>query len=399
MTNTPSLAKHKWLQEPDLKTLFDALEHKARFVGGCVRNSLLEIPITDIDIATSLLPEEVVKRLQQHNIKVIPTGLAHGTVTAVINHNAYEITTLRKDVACDGRHADVEFTDNWEEDSKRRDFSINAMSCTLDGEVFDYHNGIEDLKKGIIRFVGDPTIRCQEDYLRILRFFRFYAYYGKTLDKPSLEACETFKEHLTNLSGERIHNELCKLLEAVNPLPALTLMQKSGVLKTLFQRSVELEIIERLLKLEDRLGVPPKAMRRLCALVLLDSTQLQQLRFSNKEQAYYKTITDNTLNVDLKEAQLKSIFRKIDDQQTKCDVVLISWAKHSGSTFERAWDLARHWGAPVFPLSGKDLIDCGVTEGKALGELLAKAEGLWEENHYKASKEELLRFIKKEITK
>ena len=191
---------------------------KAYVVGGCVRDAIVKRPIKDIDIATPQTPENVIKLLTAEDIKVIPTGIKHGTVTAVHGKETIEITTLRRDLDCDGRHAEVEFTNNWQEDAARRDFTMNALSMDLDGNIYDYFNGIHDLHKGIVKFVGNPDARVQEDYLRILRYFRFEAHYGThAIDKESLNACIKFKQNIESLSGERIQAEMFKLLSARDP--------------------------------------------------------------------------------------------------------------------------------------------------------------------------------------
>ncbi|HEY5084072.1 MAG TPA: CCA tRNA nucleotidyltransferase, partial [Rhizomicrobium sp.] len=223
-------AQHPWMTAPETRRLLAALG-EGRFVGGAVRNALLGIPVADIDIAVPMPPEEIVKRLEKAEIKFVATGWEHGTVTAILGGQPFEVTSLRRDVETDGRHAIVAFTDDWEEDSTRRDFTMNALYAGADGEIFDYHGGIQDLLAGRVRFVGDPAQRIREDYLRVLRLFRFHACYGKgEMDAEALRAAAAAKQGLGQLSGERIAKELLRLLECSNPVPALRMMAASGIL-------------------------------------------------------------------------------------------------------------------------------------------------------------------------
>ncbi len=203
-----------------------------RFVGGAIRNSLLKLKVEDVDVATKLTPQKVTELLEKSNIRAIPTGIKHGTVTALIDGKNFEITTLRSDISCDGRHAKVSWSSDWQEDARRRDFTMNALYLSAGGELFDYFCGTEDIEKGIVRFIGNPKERIAEDYLRILRFFRFFAYYGKgTINEEGLAACTSLAEGINNLSGERLQQEMLKILESVKAKETLEIMNKSGVLK------------------------------------------------------------------------------------------------------------------------------------------------------------------------
>ena len=237
-----------------------------RFVGGCVRDGLLGRldPSGDLDLATPALPHEVAAFLRQAGIKVIPTGLQHGTVTAIANGQSFEITTLREDIACDGRHATVQFTDDFVADAARRDFTINAMSVDQNGKLYDYFDGRDDLKAGRLRFVGDAERRVREDYLRILRFFRFFAFFGKRpADTDALAACRNNADCLHDLSGERIRNEMLKLLRADDPIDALELMAETGVTNKILPASPKLDILGKLLALSKEAN----PILRLAALV------------------------------------------------------------------------------------------------------------------------------------
>ncbi len=210
-------AQHPWMIAPETVAVMTVLQD-ARFVGGAVRNAILGVPVSDIDIAVPMPPQESQARLTAAGIKVVPTGIEHGTVTAVIGNAVFEITSLRRDVETDGRHAVIAYTDDWAEDAARRDFTINALYALPDGKIFDYATGVEDLIAGRVRFMGDPAIRIAEDYLRILRLFRFHAWYGKDeIDAEGLRAAAAARDHLRKLSGERVAKELLRLLKRPRP--------------------------------------------------------------------------------------------------------------------------------------------------------------------------------------
>ncbi len=249
------LAAQAWLRAPASRRVLAALGadgHAARFVGGCVRDGLLGLPDVgrELDVATPERPDQVIRLLERAGLPAIPTGLAHGTVTTIADDRPFEITTLRRDVACDGRHAEVEFTDDFALDAARRDFTINAMSCDDAGRLYDYFGGRADLAAGRVRFVGEAAARIAEDYLRILRFFRFFAYYGRPpADAEALAACRAAAPELRRLSGERIQAEMMRLLEAEEPVPALRLMVETGVLGEVIPGPVALERLARLIEL------------------------------------------------------------------------------------------------------------------------------------------------------
>ncbi|MEM9682546.1 MAG: CCA tRNA nucleotidyltransferase, partial [Pseudomonadota bacterium] len=251
---THELRSQPWMVAPETVAVLDALEHagaEARFVGGCVRDSLIGRQVGDIDIATDAVPERVTEALQAADIRAIPTGIDHGTITAVANGVPFEITTLRRDVETFGRHATVAYTDDWIEDAARRDFTINALSLGRDGTLFDPFGGEADLRAGRIRFVGDARARIQEDVLRLLRFFRFHAYYGRNgLDADGLAACREFATRLSGLSAERIWTELRRLLLAPEPTFVLREMGASDILAEILPEARLFDGLERLIVLE-----------------------------------------------------------------------------------------------------------------------------------------------------
>ncbi len=294
MTVLTSHQKTKILTS-DVRLLIKALEGKARVVGGAVRDALMEREVGDIDLATSLPPDKAIQNLNAAGIKTAPTGLAHGTVTAIVDRKGYEITTLRRDAETDGRRAKVIFTDNWEEDGSRRDFTMNALYADTEGNVVDYFEGLEDAKAGRVKFIGDARARIREDVLRILRFFRFYAWFGKgEADKEALEACRDLAALIPNLSAERIAKEFMKLLGADNPLPALKLMEGAGALSQFMPAPADFTRLQTLLEAESAHKARQTALVRLAALLPQDESAAygfaQRLKFSNRDAATLCTL-------------------------------------------------------------------------------------------------------------
>lgn len=391
----------------------------ARLVGGCVRDAILKKPIKDVDVATSKTPDEVTKLLEAAGIKVIPTGIKHGTVTAVQNKSTIEITTLRRDVECYGRHAEVEFTDDWKEDAARRDFTFNSLSMDLEGNIYDYFGGIADLHRGMVKFVGDPEARVQEDYLRILRYFRFETYYAHgthTKHTPSLAACIKFADKLEELSGERIQSEMLKLLRAEDPFHVLMLMREEGVLQHIIPGStqyVDLEAIQHMVQIEHEEGsVMPSqdAIIRLALLFEAGRKQVQELcsrwKCSNahREQLLELVEPEDSVIIDHshdEDAQKRILVRIGKDKFIR--QLLYCWAKDTENQYLVAYKsmlaLANTWKIPQFPVKGQDLLGLGIKEGKRVGELLEKTFDVWEEGGYKLSKAKLLTMIRKDIIK
>ena len=281
-----------WMDRRGLAALIAALDGRARFVGGAVRDTLLGLEVKDIDVATPLLPEDVIERLTAASIKVVPTGIAHGTVTAVLPDGPVEITTLRRDVSTDGRRATVAFSDDWQEDAARRDFTINALSANPQTfEVFDYFGGLEDLENLQIRFIGSAAERIAEDHLRIMRYFRFLARFGQDqLDDEAFPACTAAAAKLENLSRERVADELLKLLGTEDPVFAVNQMLEAGIFKHIIE-AVDKDasaILHQLVEREQRLHVMPTSIRRLVALLPKDADKAshiaKSLKLSKKQQ-------------------------------------------------------------------------------------------------------------------
>jgi len=394
-------AQHGWMTAPETVQVMAALG-EARFVGGAVRNALLGVPVVDIDIAVPIRPEDAMARLKAKGIRTIETGLDHGTVTAIAGSHAFEITSLRRDVETDGRHAKVAFTDDWALDAGRRDFTINALYASPDGEIFDYATGVEDLAAGKVRFVGDARIRIAEDYLRVLRLFRFHAWYGRgDLDAEGLTAATEAKDRLKTLSAERIAKEVLRLLEAPNPAPVLKVMAARGILAELLPGQLQLVRVEQLAVLD----TSRDAVLRLAAL-LPDSAQAanavaDRLRLSNAGRArLVQALSGETVSAGLSSHQARRMLYRLG-QACFRDKLLLQWA--GAPAKEEAWrallQIADGWQAPRFPLTGRDVMQAGVPEGPEVGRVLAGLETWWVEGDFAAGEKELRARLKDMIGK
>jgi poly(A) polymerase len=385
-----------WPQTQQLIAAFAPYPDALRFVGGAVRDTLLGREVHDVDCATALLPDTVMELLKNAGIHAIPTGIVHGTVTAVIDGKHFEITTLRNDVACDGRHAKVEFTDDWKADAARRDFTMNALYLTPVGEVFDYVAGASDAKAGRVVFIGDARLRIAEDYLRILRFFRFHAHYGKGAPDPSaVTACAHAANHLSSLSGERIAHELLRLLMADN---AHEVIQHIAIFSCAL--GIQIEMIEVLRTLE-RQSKHISPLVKLAAILLsaddaMDACEAVcvRLKLSNAQVKYLRhmLIEQRSLHADVTLAQQKSLLRRVGAEVYQA-AVLLAAARLDNAYMLTMRDLAEQWNPPVFPITGNDLLALGITPEKSLGALLEKLEQQWELSDYTLTKAALLQKI------
>jgi poly(A) polymerase len=346
---------------------------QARIVGGAVRDALAGMAVADVDLATPQQPPAVKQALQDAGIRVVTTGIAHGTVTAVIDGRRIEITTLRRDVKADGRRATVAFTDDWRVDAARRDFTINAMSMTADGTVFDYFDGVRDLSGGIVRFVGDPTQRIAEDYLRILRYFRFYARYGAVPPEPAVQtALRNAVPGLARLSAERVWSEIVRILSAPDPTAAVTLMSKLGVLQAVMPEGTDPAQLGRL----HDAGAPVDPLLRVAALVTGDLTNFSnRLRLSWAERQRLQALgSAPLLGPDAGDDDLRRALADIDRRT----LISRTWLE---GTSDPAWarlrqrlsDMAR----PRFPLRGKDILALGLTPGASVGALMRATRAWW----------------------
>jgi poly(A) polymerase len=382
------LAAQAWLRAPASRRVLAALGAEgrpARFVGGCVRDGLLGRPdVDELDIATPERPQQVIRLLERAGLPALPTGLAHGTVTTIANGRHFEITTLRRDVACDGRHAEVEFTDDFALDAARRDFTINAMSCDGAGRLFDYFGGRADLAAGRVRFVGEGAARITEDYLRILRFFRFFTYYGRPpADREALAACAAAAPELRRLSGERIHAEMMKLLAAKEPLPALRLMAETGVLAQVIPGTVALERLARLLELapeSDPLVRLAALLRPPPAAPAAAGQVAERWRMANRDAARLLAMNEEPLP-DL----WASPSRRARDlhrlgAERYGDLVRIAAAdgkRDPATALAEALAAAAAWRPKRLPVGGDDILALGVPAGPRVGAILAALEAWW----------------------
>jgi len=404
---TGQIPPQPWMAQPETQKVMAAFKDagvEARFIGGCVRDSILKRSVRDIDIATPEPPERVMEILQAAGIHIIPTGLAHGTVTAVIGHEHFEITTLRIDVKTDGRRAQVAFTDDWTKDAARRDFTINAMSCDMDGNVYDPYEGLKDLGNGYIRFVGTAKKRIEEDVLRLLRFFRFLAEYGKyPVNAEALQACYDMAPRLVDLSGERVRGELFRILTAPNPATTITKMRGERALQYVLPEAGDVGrlralawLLERGIKISE---IDFDPVRRLAALLDPDlepdqvSALAERLKFSNKERKHLlgMTAAEPVLNADMSEAELRQACFKFGSSLV-IDRALLAWAGNVAleahlapqrtATWLRLVETARDWPGPEFPLRGRDVMALGINHGERVGELLDQVQRWWLEEDF-----------------
>jgi len=377
-----TLADQTWLTSPATRAVIAALEAEGgegcvRFVGGCVRNSLMGQGVDDIDLATRLKPEISMAALKAAGLKVIPTGITHGTLTAVSKGAPYEITTLRRDVTTDGRNATVAFTEDWAEDASRRDFRLNALYADPSGTVFDpTGEGVADAREGRIVFVGDPPTRIREDYLRILRFFRFFAWYGRgEPDAAGLAACAALAEGMSRLSAERVSKELLKLLKAPDPRAALRAMQASGVLRQVLPDAGSLETFERMV------GLSQDPLLRLSALWPADPARVDAaargLRLSNPDRLRLAAAAGEALDLDMSAPQARAALYRLG-RQTFADRVLRAAASGGLAAHAAPWlRLAETWAIPRLPVGGRQVAQAGLPAGPETGRALAAFEAGW----------------------
>ena len=395
---------------------FRAANAEARFIGGCVRDAVLKRAAKDIDIATPEEPDRVLEILQAANIRAIPTGLKHGTITAVVGADHFEITTLRIDVENYGRHAKVAFTDDWTQDAARRDFTINAMSCDEHGNVYDPYDGLEHLGKGWVRFVGEAEQRIGEDVLRLLRFFRFYAQYGKPpINLPALRACRKLAFRLPELSGERVRGELFRILMAPNPADTITLMRAEKVLPYILPEAGDVGrlrmvawLIERAVRFDD---IDTDPVRRLAALLkpglTIDTVKAlsERLKFSNRERNHLLAMTAPApiINADMSDKDVRIACAEVGPKIV-IDRALLSWAgelalqAHLPSPRTESWrhliETARDSHIAPLPIKGRDVLEMGVAHGPEVGRLLEQIETWWRDLDFRPDRDACLEKLK-----
>jgi poly(A) polymerase len=388
MSDARVLDNAPWLNSGPTARVLELLNgggEEARVVGGAVRNALLKIPTGDIDIATTALPAEVISRAKAANIKSVPTGLEHGTVTLVVDAQPFEVTTLREDIETFGRKATVAFGRDWVRDAERRDFTINALSVDADGVVHDYVGGLDDIATRRVRFIGDPAQRIAEDYLRILRFFRISATYGAgELDRPGYLACIHAREGLATLSAERLRMETMKLMIAERAAGAIVAMVDGGLLLPVFGGIAYTGPFAAMIAAERQLGLEANAVRRLGALAVAvteDARRLAlRLRLTNNETKALDSMGHRWWRLaGMDEATARRRLYRLGADRYR-DRLMLAWAR-GGDTDSAHWQelatLPERWSAPKFPLKAADFTARGITEGPALGQVLRLAEDAW----------------------
>jgi len=381
--------------------LFEIVENHGgvlRFVGGAVRDALAGIKGFDLDLATDMSPDELVEACEDNNIKTIPIGIKFGTVGVIINDTVLEVTSLRKDIETDGRHAKVEFTTDWNEDASRRDLTINAVYADEKGNVFDYYNGIEDLEKGIVRFIGNPNLRIQEDYLRILRFFRFYSIFGKgEIDHKALTACKANHSGLSKISIERIRDELFKILLTPNVIKTMNIILDNDILGYILPQAPHFDCLENLIHLVRKHNLEESALRRLFSLYLPDAKLAEsfanRLKLSRKEKElfiklaqYNPTINDFTNNSSL----TKLLYRFGREFCHHKFILLCAEKNEIPTNFEATIYNIQNLNIPQLTIKGRDIINIGIDDNRKIGTILNKLEQIWVDSEFKMSKEELL---------
>jgi poly(A) polymerase len=374
---------------------------EVRFVGGCVRDAAIGRPVTDIDIATRDRPETVTELLRAARLKVVPTGIKHGTVTAVIRGHHFEITTLRRDVETFGRHARVEFTDDWAADAARRDFTMNAMFLGVDGTLYDPFGGLDDLMAGRVRFVGDARQRIREDVLRLLRFFRFHARYGRGApDAAGLDACRALAHLLPTLSAERVRDETLKLLKAPAPAEVLALMAHEGILSHYLPEAKRFDRLATLVRLPPERETPD-ALRRLAAVLEVDGAGAravgERLRLSNREIKRLAEIFERLPGfAPLADERERRRWLYAHGASLYVDLLLLYWAARIGPdakpgasfllSLGAELEAAASWQRPVMPVKGPDVLALGEARGPKVGRLLKQVEDWWAEGDFRAGR-------------
>lgn len=390
MNPVKTIRPQYWMTSKGAKQIFAALgPDNVRFVGGCVRNVLLGVDVDDIDLATKLTPQEVTQKLEAAEIKVVPTGIEHGTVTAVIDKTPFEITTLRKDIETDGRRATVAFTDDWAEDARRRDFTMNTLLADQDGNIFDpLGQGVDDIEAKRIVFVGEPSERIEEDYLRILRYFRFHALYADgEPDAEALKACEQAADKIKTLSKERITQEMFKILSVDKPDKILELMFKHSVLSGVVKSKDEFLTIRHVSKFQCDYNLRFLASRFL-VLADFDEKQIEEMQqFILFPKVFLKDMQaiQNVLALpDLSDEQAvkTAIYKHGRVPTAQAMMIELAQDRVMNGYAPKALDIIQNWDVPNFPLSGEDLMKEGFKPGPELGRELEKREEAWISNGF-----------------
>lgn len=391
----------KLVSDKKIFRLFRAVESHGgvlRFVGGAVRNALRGMGGSDLDLATDLSPDELVEACQESGLKTVPIGIKFGTVGVVINGKVLEVTSLRKDVKSDGRHSEVEFTTDWEIDASRRDLTINAVYADEKGNVFDYYNGISDLENGIVRFIGSPTVRIKEDYLRILRFFRFYSMFGKgEIDQKALTACVENKEGLRQLSAERIRDELSKILLTPQVVKVIKIMADNGILDTILPVPKNYDKLAFLIEMCNQEHLESNWLRRLYIVFEPDEALAEnlanRLKLSKKDKMLFVSWAQHqpqTAEFLDEKSLLKLIYRYGKEFCYHKLILNLAAEKKYINNLNEILEFINAAEIPLFPIRGRDLLEKGVAPNEKIGATLKLLENEWIESGFKMSREELL---------
>lgn len=387
-------ASTAWLRSPGIRTVFAAFEQaglEVRAVGGAVRNHLLDMPVADVDLATPAKPDEVVALADDISLRAFPSGYAHGTVTLLANGQSFEVTTLRRDVETDGRHAVVAYGADWREDAQRRDFTINALSCTPLGTVYDYTGGLADIKARHVRFIGHARSRIREDYLRILRFFRFTASFAAGApDAEGLAAATAERAGLAGLSAERVRGELLKLLVAPCASKVLPYMADAGILDIIVGRPTDVQSFTRIAAIEQNLGLDADPILRLAVLTANSQNESaipKRLRLSSDEAEQYRSVIASQGDVDASSGEAARrvlLFHLGADDYRRA--VLAAWAGSHHPVDDPNWRrdvlLPQRWTPPDVPVRGADILARGIPQGPLIGKIVADFTNWWKANDF-----------------
>ncbi|MCP2678146.1 CCA tRNA nucleotidyltransferase [Maricaulaceae bacterium NA33B04] len=398
-------AEHAWMTDAKTREVLAALnsdgqkEDRTRFVGGCVRNALLGEPVDDVDIATTLTPDETLKALEAASIKAVPTGIAHGTITAVVDGEPFEITSLRKDVETFGRRAAVAFTKDWKEDALRRDFRLNAIYASPDGALYDPFGGLDDVADRQIVFIGEARDRIGEDHLRILRFYRFTAWYGRQIDPAGHAACMEMADTLNDLSVERVWKELKKLLAAPNPSSTVKAMQEGHVLKCILTGDIDFNLFLAIINADRGKSRSPEPLVRLAALLGRDGAAMasvcEQMKASNAERDRCTAMTASAESFGVAavrpgfgERERSALLYHMGPEAFRDQMRLAEAAGEGDADADLA--AAAQWQKPRFPITGQDLAAAGVPRGPQMGQQLNALEAIWVDSGFTLTRANLL---------
>lgn len=394
---------NKLVKDKSIFKLFRAVENHGgtlRFVGGAVRDVIAKLPEHefDLDLATDLSPEEVVEACEEKNLKTVPIGLKFGTVGVIIGKKTLEVTSLRRDVRTDGRHAEVVFTSDWEADASRRDLTINAVYADEKGNVFDYYNGIDDIENGRVRFIGNALQRIREDYLRVLRFFRFYSSFGKgEIDSKALQACRECREELQQLAIERIRDEMGKLVVTPKAVETLKIMFDNGILEYIMPTAEHLDCLAFLIELVQKHNIEPDPMRRLFVMYNPDKKLAEnlsaRLKFSKKQrEMFVRWAVRNPSVQEFADAKGLRKLLYVYGREFCFNKLLLICAlnKQEPENFDEIIKNIDEWEIPEFFIKGKQVLKMGIKDNRKIGEILGKLEEMWVESDFELSEKELL---------